>query len=352
MIRAPLLITTLCRYEHFRQCVESLAQNEYASETDLYIGLDYPLNEAHWTGYQKIREFIHSGIQGFANVYCIEQTENMGWYNNFLSVRERIYENYDCFIYSEDDNVFAHTFLEFMNGCLEKYKNDEEIYAISGYCYPIPNFEFTGKVFASKLYFSASGYGVWKTKEDMMYSQITMDNFERLFNNRCYMKRLEKVSKNQFCNFVRGMMQYKSELIKNQEVQKIDLSFGLQMFALNKVMIMPCMSLVKNCGYDGSGENCGVILYNDSDVVNHRNYNFFSQPIDEKTNWSEISEVTQEERDEINKDIDCFFRIPIVEFIRAKICYVCIRLFGLGRMRLFLHEVLPKIRGLYNGLIN
>ena len=341
MKRAPLLITTLCRYEHFKQCVESLSNNEYANETDLYIGLDYPLKETHWEGYKKIREYIYSGISGFANVYCIEHTQNRGWYNNFLAVRERIYKNYDCFIYSEDDNVFAPTFLKFMNACLKKYKQDERVYAVSGYCYPIPDRDYTGNVFASKIYFSASGYGVWKSKEDIMYSQSTMENFEGLLKNRCYMKRLEKASKNQFCNFVRGMMQYKSELIKNQEVQKIDLSFGLQMFATNKVMIMPCKSLVRNCGYDGSGVNCGVIERRNSGDENHRNYNFSTQPIDEKTLWNNISEVSDAERDEINKCIDAFFKIPFWEYVRAKICYACISLLGLEKTRKLMHVILP-----------
>lgn len=340
MKRAPLLITTLCRYEHFKQCVESLANNTLAKETDLYIGVDYPLRETHWDGYRKIKEYIKNGIPGFANVYCIEQDKNLGWYENFLAVRERIYETYDCFIYTEDDNVFAANFLQYMNLCLEKYWDDEHVYAISGYCYPIPEENYTGNVFESKTYFSASGYGVWKQKEEVMYSQITMEIFEKLLFNRGYVKKLKRASKNQFCNFIRGMLQYKSELIKNQDIQKIDLSFGLQMFATDKVMIMPCKSLVRNCGYDGSGVNCRVVEYTDSNSSNHRNYDFARQPIDEKSTWNCLSEVSKKDIDNINQLIDEFFKVSCIEYARANLCYICICTLGLEMTKKLIHKLL------------
>lgn len=39
---APILIPTLNRYEHLKRCVESLAKNKLAKESELVIGLDYP----------------------------------------------------------------------------------------------------------------------------------------------------------------------------------------------------------------------------------------------------------------------------------------------------------------------
>ena len=50
MIYAPIYIPTLCRYEHFKQCIESLAQCEGASETEVYVALDYPAKESHLEG--------------------------------------------------------------------------------------------------------------------------------------------------------------------------------------------------------------------------------------------------------------------------------------------------------------
>lgn len=49
----PIMIPTLCRYEHFRRCLESLQRRTHANETDVYVGLDYPAKESHWDGYKK-----------------------------------------------------------------------------------------------------------------------------------------------------------------------------------------------------------------------------------------------------------------------------------------------------------
>ena len=50
----PVMIVTLCRYEHLVRCIDSLRRNKLAVETELYIGLDYPLKQEHWEGYNKI----------------------------------------------------------------------------------------------------------------------------------------------------------------------------------------------------------------------------------------------------------------------------------------------------------
>ena len=65
MSYAPIMIPTLCRYEHLVKCVESLAANSLASETELYIGLDYPTKESHWEGYRKIEQYLVS-IEGLS----------------------------------------------------------------------------------------------------------------------------------------------------------------------------------------------------------------------------------------------------------------------------------------------
>ena len=38
----PVVIPALNRYEHFKNCVESLAKNTLTGETELIIALDYP----------------------------------------------------------------------------------------------------------------------------------------------------------------------------------------------------------------------------------------------------------------------------------------------------------------------
>lgn len=52
MIYSPVIIPTLNRYEHFRECLESLEHCVDADKTTVYIGLDYPPSEKHVDGWK------------------------------------------------------------------------------------------------------------------------------------------------------------------------------------------------------------------------------------------------------------------------------------------------------------
>ena len=120
----PVGIPTLCRYEHFRRCVESLRNNTHANKTELVVGLDYPPSDKYKDGYEKISKYVDT-IDGFAKVTVFRHKENLGAVGNWAYVQNYIFQNYDAAIMSEDDNEFAPCFLEYMDRCLEKYADDE-----------------------------------------------------------------------------------------------------------------------------------------------------------------------------------------------------------------------------------
>ena len=43
----PVVIPTLNRFDHFRNCVESLVRCTHADKTELIIGLDFPPYEKY-----------------------------------------------------------------------------------------------------------------------------------------------------------------------------------------------------------------------------------------------------------------------------------------------------------------
>ena len=47
---APVLITTLCRSEHFVRLIKSLKANDWAQYTDVYIAVDFPPSEKYHNG--------------------------------------------------------------------------------------------------------------------------------------------------------------------------------------------------------------------------------------------------------------------------------------------------------------
>ena len=94
---APVLIPTLNRIDHLSRCIKSLANCNYADKTDLYIALDYPLNESHCEGYELIKKYLPS-VTGFRTVTIFERDINYGVRKNLNEARKLIFKQYDKII--------------------------------------------------------------------------------------------------------------------------------------------------------------------------------------------------------------------------------------------------------------
>ena len=174
---APVLIPTLNRYKHFKNCVTSLAENTLANETHLFIALDYPAKPEHFAGHKEINDYIDT-ISGFKKVTVFKRDLNFGAVQNTITARKEIFNQYDEIIVSEDDNFFSPNFLEYINDGLNRYKNDDTVLAICGYNYPIE----TPKNYPSNVYlwpgFSAWGFATWKDKfNQIQFSVETVEDF-------------------------------------------------------------------------------------------------------------------------------------------------------------------------------
>ncbi len=242
-IFAPVLIPTLNRHEHFKRCVESLVACTYADKTDLFIALDYPLNNSHKYGYNVIKSYI-SSIRGFKSINIFERETNYGARKNILDARKIIFEKYDRLILSEDDNIFSPDFLYFVNKGLEVYKDRKDIFSVTGYQYPIK----LPKRYKHDIYlyhgFSAWGYGVWR------------DRFEKLTWNieeiQLFLRNKEQGEKIMSKNLI-------SKLKKIVETGNItgDVYICYYQIVNNMHSVFPVTSRVINTGFDGSGIHGG-----------------------------------------------------------------------------------------------
>lgn len=242
---APVLIPTLCRHEHFKRCVESLSLCIHADKTDLYIAFDYPLKDAHWDGYRKIEKYIPE-INGFKSVTIIKRDVNYGAVKNFFDPIAEIFKKYDRLIVSEDDNVFAPSFLKFVNKGLIIYENRPDIFSVSGYNYPftIPSFYRHDAYLITA--FTAWGVGLWRDK----WNQVdwSWDNFNVMLSK-----------KENYKNLKRNYQIYLPQLFKVRDSGVITADGVLFLNLLDKNMysLLPVKTMVRNTGHDGSGEHCG-----------------------------------------------------------------------------------------------
>ena len=245
-VYAPVIIPTLCRYEHFKRCIESLKKCTGAEFTDVYVGVDYPTQESHWDGYRKICNYV-SDVTGFNNFFVFLRDRNFGPYENTHDLRERVKEKYDRYIFSEDDNEFSPNFLEYMNGGLERYKDNPKILRICGCLMPwdtdvdyyLDSYIFNA--FPAKDY-NASGVGIW-------FSKV----FPIPYTKESVLKSYFLTAKTIRYGYWKAITRFIHQIYK--ESQLPDVCLRLYCAFHGFYCIFPRISKVKNWGYDGSGLN-------------------------------------------------------------------------------------------------
>ena len=103
----PIIIPTLCRYEHFVRCIESLKENKYARYTDIYISIDYPITEEQREGHDKIVKYV-TKISGFRKVIILSQDNNLGQPGHSAQLIRRLKEDgYKRYILTEERNGYG-----------------------------------------------------------------------------------------------------------------------------------------------------------------------------------------------------------------------------------------------------
>lgn len=248
----PVVIPTLNRYKHFRECVKSLSQNTHAEKTELIIGLDYPPSEKYKEGWLKIKEFIPT-INGFYKITVFERDKNFGAVKNTAELTKYALTKYDAYIVTEDDNIFSPCFLDFINKGLEKYKDDERIMAVSGYLHPV---DFGNNIKDSNVMrlssYPAWGIGVWKRSRIEIWEKMA-DHYMKYI---CSHRKLLYIMRNNLRSLYQLIFWTKS----NPELdRKCDFTIECYQIINSKYTIVPTSSLVRNMGYDGTGENCGSL---------------------------------------------------------------------------------------------
>lgn len=250
---APVIIPTLNRFNHFKRCLESLEACKLSNKTDVYIGLDYPPSEKYIEGWQKINDYLLKKEKSncFNTLNVIRWETNKGVYgpsSNAALVLEMVRENYDRYIISEDDNEFSYRFLEFMNNGLTKFKNDESVFGVCGYMYPIDfhNSSDFNSILLRKM--SAWGWGTWfdrRLSREEMFSLI-----DEMIADEKFKKMMYKAKINGYTGIV-GM--------KKNNCILGDCFYTSYLYYKNKYCLFPKVTLVRNLGWDGSGLHGGKV---------------------------------------------------------------------------------------------
>ncbi len=249
---APVLIPTLNRYDHFRKCIESLSRCTWADQTEVYVALDYPPSEKYVEGWNKNKEFLENcGDLGFKKLHVIERDHNYGiWHDgdegNLGCLVSDVDKRYDCYILTEDDNVFSPNFLEFMNKGLERFEDDEKVLCLCAFRWFFPIKNNGNTYFRSGVSNTPWGVGYWTKKQ-----KAIPDLNYKWFRSQLTISNLIKVYKNSGPGFMNAFIEFSNA--DPRHAMPTDAHIGIYMALTGMHQIIPMESLVRNIGLDGSG---------------------------------------------------------------------------------------------------
>ena len=302
----PVLIPTVCRYQHFKKCIESLSRCVWADMTDVFVAVDYPERKDHWDGYRKIKEYLeHCGNLGFKslNVTYRETNYFFSGKGNLGTLIKEVEKTYNRYITSEDDNVFSPNFLVYMNRCLETFEDDPDVIMVAGYSYPV-EWDVSDGSTCMKQNINASvwGCGFWTKKRAKFIPYIRsgkmLDDVGAVIRSKSYMKMIDA-----------ALLDYIPATVTPwRKGYRFMLGFsdiGLRAYlaVAGKYVVSPVISKVRNMGFDGSGVYCQTIA-TDKNGITAGTYNYSQQPIDESPTFELVTNTKnnmEENRNRLNR---------------------------------------------------
>ena len=213
---APIVLFVYNRPWHTQQTVEALQKNELANESELFIYSDAAKNENAKAKVNEVREYIKN-IDGFKKVKIIVL---------------------------EDDLVTSPYFLKFMNEALEFYKDEERVWHVSGWNYPI-DIDRLEDLFLWRL-MNCWGWATWADR--WKYYEKNVNNIMKEF------------SKDDIKRFnIDGVENFWGQVLANKtgKINTWAIFWYVAIFKQNGLCLNPSQTFVENIGHDGSGVHCG-----------------------------------------------------------------------------------------------
>lgn len=245
---APICIATLNRYKHLKNCIDSLKENTWAEHTELFIAVDYPPDVKYETGYKEVCKYLEMPIDGFKKVTIIKREYNYGCEKNFMELFDQVLVKFNSYIAMEDDCIVATDFIEYMDKCLDYFKDSEKVCSVAGYTKRELYSE--GSNIAISHRYSAWGHGMWKATHYKMKKEVSIEYFEKYAKSVRYLSRFK--SAREFSRFV--------DMIFAQEVPYWDISYSIWMQVNDLVQVRPLRTKLVNRGNDSSALHPEAII--------------------------------------------------------------------------------------------
>ena len=242
----PIVCFAYSRPNHLNNMLLSLEKNNLSKFSDVTMFIDGKGEHTNIDDWEKVIE-VASKKWEFKSLQVNIRDKNLGAKKNIIEGITEMFSSNSKLIIVEDDLVLGNHFLDFMNHCLNKYEDDDNIWHINGWAHP-QLFSFKSRSAVSH-FFSPWGWGTWSKRWEVF---IKEKHYEQNLISPLQKKEIK------FFNMYGGV-DWENMIIR-AEKGKDDAwdCYWYQSIFLNKgKTIFPYKTHVFNDGFDGSGLHCG-----------------------------------------------------------------------------------------------
>lgn len=240
LVDVPVKINIWIRPDCQRKQFEIIKQ---ARPSILFIVSDGGRNEKEWDLIYQNRRIYDEEIDWDCHVYKLYMDHNLGLYGMGEPVSQLVWDNVDRCISLEDDIIPSVSYFRFCAELLEKYKDDERIECICGM-----NHLGIAKEVQSDYFFARQG-SIWGAATWKRVI-VRRDNYD-YYNDSYVMKLLNRRTKHNRISWKR-LNAYAVNEIYEGHIPGSEFWYEFDMYAQNRLQIIPKMNLISNVGCTGS----------------------------------------------------------------------------------------------------
>jgi glycosyltransferase involved in cell wall biosynthesis len=239
---APIAVFAYNRPQHIDRLINSLLSNDLFSKSSVFVFCDGPSNQANQAAVAETRRLVRSRLGSKAEI--IESEHNKGLAQSIITGVTDLCGRFGSVIVFEDDLVLHPRCLSFLNAALRHYSDNDKIYHVNAYRYPLPP---TSSPYFSRLV-SSWGWATWQRAWTNFQADATL--LERGIREAALISAMD----------FGGAYPY-FHMLQDQARGDID-SWAIRWYASvllrGGLAVCPNQSQVSNHGFDSTGVHCGV----------------------------------------------------------------------------------------------
>lgn len=244
---APVVVFCYDRRKELEGMIKTLSLNKYAQDSDLFVFCDGPKNDKAAVKTKEVRDYVKT-ISGFRTVNVSESNVNKGLAPSIISGVTKILEKYDSVIVVEDDLILSTNFLAWMNEALWQYKDNQDVFSVSGFC---PSVLKKDQIYQYDAFFTRKahswGWATWKDRwQQVDWEVLDWETFSQS-------KKLQRAFNN-IGSEMSGLLFAQMNGVKSSWWVR----FCYTQFKLGKFTLYPIFSKVINNGFTAEATHCNV----------------------------------------------------------------------------------------------